>query len=227
MKTDLFDFELPEELIALRPATPRDQARMLVVDPASCGRLADKQVLELPDLLRPGDVLVLNNTRVIPAALEGIRERNENRAHVSFNLIKRVDASRWRAFARPAKRLEAGDAVQFGTDGHFAARVSAKGEAGEVELAFELSGAELDLAIAEIGIMPLPPYIALKRAAEDVDRASYQTIYAARDGAVAAPTAGLHFTPERRVRMASSAHSRGIQTSSSRRATASAPSMCC
>ena len=106
MKTDLFDFELPEELIALRPATPRDQARMLVVDPASCGRLADKQVLELPDLLRPGDVLVLNNTRVIPAALEGIRERNENRAHVSFNLIKRVDASRWRAFARPAKRLE-------------------------------------------------------------------------------------------------------------------------
>jgi S-adenosylmethionine:tRNA ribosyltransferase-isomerase len=145
---------------------------------------------------------VFNDTRVIPAALEGERVRGETRAHVAFNLTKRVDQNRWRAFARPAKRLAVGDRVHLGgtNDVCFAsaldATVSAKHEAGEVELAFDLSGPDLDAAIATQGRMPLPPYIALKRAVDDSDRASYQTIFARHDGAVAAPTAGLHFTPE-------------------------------
>ena len=211
MRTDLFDFELPERLIALRPVAPRDAARMLVVRApqrimgqgwVSPAIIEDRGVRDLPDLLRPGDALVVNDTKVIAAALEGTRIRDANSAHVSFNLIKRVDASRWRAFARPAKRLAAGDRVQFGLEGQvcFAgelfATVSAKGEAGEVELAFSLHGAYLDEAISAIGQMPLPPYIALKRAPDDTDRASYQTLFAAKEGAVAAPTASLHFTPD-------------------------------
>ena len=247
MRTDLFDFELPEHLIALRPVEPRDAARLLVVrrsspsprslhangervgvrgdnkfgsqqsaapqpDPlplASAGRwgegiapFQDHHVRDLAGLLRPGDALVVNDTKVIPAALEGTRRRDATTAHVAFNLIKRVDDSRWRAFARPAKRLAVGDRVQFGTDGSvcFAgelfATVSAKGLAGEVELAFSLHGAYLDAAIAAIGQMPLPPYIALKRPPDAADRASYQTLFAAKEGAVAAPTASLHFTPD-------------------------------
>ncbi len=198
MRTDLFAFELPEHLIALRPAEPRDAARMLVVRTG----LEDRGVRDLPDLLSPGDALVVNDTRVIPAALEGTRTRNGNTAHVAFNLIKRVDESRWRAFARPAKRLAVGDRVQFGAEGRvcFAgelfATVAMIGAAGEVELAFSLHGAYLDEAIATLGQMPLPPYIALKRAPDESDRASYQTLFAAKDGAVAAPTASLHFTPD-------------------------------
>ncbi len=209
MRTDLFDFELPEHLIALRPAEPRDAARLLVVQPASplapCSERSDQfedhRVSDLPDLLRPGDALVVNDTKVIPAALEGTRSRNGNTAHVAFNLIKRVDGSRWRAFARPAKRLQVGDRIVFGVEGRvclageLAATVTAKGEAGEVELAFSLHGAYLDEAIATLGDMPLPPYIALKRPPDAQDRASYQTLFAAKEGAVAAPTASLHFTP--------------------------------
>ena len=211
MRTDLFDFDLPEELIALRPAEPRDAARMLVVRPphrvqgqgwVSPPVLEDRIVRDLPSLLAPGDALVVNDTKVIPAALEGTRERNGNVAHVSFNLVKRVDESRWRAFARPAKRLEVGDRVVFQAEGRvclagsLSATVTGKLDAGEVELAFSLHSAFLDEAIAALGDMPLPPYIALKRAPDEADRTSYQTIFAAREGAVAAPTAALHFTPE-------------------------------
>lgn len=208
MRTDLFDFVLPDSSIALYPAEPRDSARLLVVHPVkgSCARedadLADKTVRDLPSLLRPGDALVFNDTKVIPAALSGVRVRGDIRANVDFNLTKRVSDNTWRAFARPAKRLEAGDRVHFGHGedtcmlGALDATVAAKGEAGEVELAFDLSGAALDEAIAAIGAMPLPPYIALKREPDARDRDTYQTIYADKDGAVAAPTAGLHFTPE-------------------------------
>ena len=211
MRTDLFKFELPEHLIALRPVEPRDAARLLVVRPpqriqaqswASPAVFEDRTIRDLAGLLRTGDALVVNDTKVIPAALEGTRTRDSITAHVAFNLIKRIDESCWRAFARPAKRLAVGDRVQFGTEGRvcFAgelfATVAAKGEAGEVELAFSLHGAYLDEAIAVLGRMPLPPYIALKRPPDDADRASYQTLFAAREGAVAAPTASLHFTPD-------------------------------
>ena len=211
MRTDLFDFELPDSAIALYPADPRDAARMLVVrpgspSPRSCTQrgegIADMSVRDLPSLLEPGDALVFNDTRVIPAALSGIRVRAGVAANVSFNLTKRVDGNRWRAFARPAKRLEVGDRVQIGHAastcllGALDATVTEKGNAGEVELAFDVSGGDLDAAIAAVGVMPLPPYIALKRPAGERDAETYQTIYAEKDGAVAAPTAGLHFTPE-------------------------------
>ena len=208
MRTDLFDFELPESAIALYPADPRDSARMLVArgTEGSCAlddaELSDSMVRDLPSLLQPGDALVFNDTRVIPAALSGVRTRAGVAANVSFNLTKRVDSNRWRAFARPAKRLEVGDWVRLGSTntsclmGALDATVSEKGEAGEVELTFDFSGDALDAAIASAGVMPLPPYIALKRAPDERDYSSYQTIYADKDGAVAAPTAGLHFTPE-------------------------------
>jgi S-adenosylmethionine:tRNA ribosyltransferase-isomerase len=210
MRTDLFDFELPDSHIALAPAEPRDAARMLVI-PAD-GAMVDAHARDLADWLRPGDALVVNDTRVIPAALEGKRLRGDTKANVAFNLTKRVDSSRWNAFARPAKRLIVGDSVSFAAPplerwvaqggltqpsaAALTATVSAKLEAGEVELTFDCSGPELDRAIAHVGQMPLPPYIALKRPANAADVASYQTIYAAHDGAVAAPTAGLHFTAE-------------------------------
>lgn len=200
VRTDLFDFELPEDRIALHPASPRDAARLLVVLPGV--GFGDHAVRELPELLRPGDALVFNDTRVIPAALSGVRTRGEARAGIDITLIKRLDDNRWRTFARPAKRLAVGDEIRFGTEGRVClagelyATVTEKGEAGEVELSFSLSGAYLDAAIADLGEMPLPPYIASKRAPDEQDRDSYQTIFAAREGAVAAPTAGLHFTPE-------------------------------
>ena len=222
MRTDLFDFDLPEDLIALRPASPRDAARLLVVRPpvrlmasafVSAPVLEDRGVRDLPDLLRPGDALVVNDTKVIPAALAGTRTREGNTAHVSFNLTRRVDDSRWRAFARPAKRLQAGDRIAFSAEGRvclageLAATVIEKGEAGEVVLGFSLSGAYLDEAIAALGEIPLPPYIALKRPPDATDRASYQTMFAAREGAVAAPTAALHFTPDLMARL----EARGIE----------------
>ena len=201
MRTDLFDFELPDDRIALEPVRPRDAARMLVVRPGA--PFADQTVRDLPLLLRPGDALVVNDTRVIPAALEGVRTRGDGPpAKIAVTLIKRMSEHTWCAFARPAKRLLAGDRVHFGhgqsmcLTGSLDASVSAKGDAGEVELAFDLSGAALDEAIAAIGQMPLPPYIALKRGIQASDAADYQTMFAARDGAVAAPTASLHFTPE-------------------------------
>jgi len=205
MRTDQFDFDLPDDRIALEPASPRDAARLLVVRPtiraSTHDELADRLVRDLPDLLRPGDALVFNDTRVIRAALRGERMRGDNRAQIAFNLHKRIDESRWRAFARPAKRLAAGDRVRFGHDGRVCllgtldATVAEIGEAGEVELAFSLHGAYLDEAIAALGDPPLPPYIAARRDVQPEDAERYQTVYARHDGAVAAPTAGLHFTP--------------------------------
>ena len=203
MRTADFDFNLPEERIALHPADPRDSARLLLVRPGDDPLLADRVVGDLPGLLRRGDLLVFNDTRVIPAALEGVRVRGPHETPVSFNLIKRLDESRWRAFAQPARRLQAGDRVRFGAEadgrvcllGTLDATVVAKGENGEVELAFSFHGAFLDEAIEALGQMPLPPYIASRRPSGPEDRANYQTMFAAREGAVAAPTAALHFTP--------------------------------
>lgn len=216
MRTDLFDFALPEDRIALHPAHPRDAARLLVVHPGE--PVEDRIVRELPELLRPGDALVFNDTRVILAALQGVRTREDATANVSVTLIERCDQSRWRALARPAKRLKVGDRLHFGHDasmclaGTLDATVAARGEEGEVELAFDLAGPDLDAAIASVGRMPLPPYIAGRRAPEDVDRRDYQTIYAAHDGAVAAPTAGLHFTPELMVALEAAGVSRHFVT---------------
>jgi S-adenosylmethionine:tRNA ribosyltransferase-isomerase len=199
MRVDLFDFELPEDRIALRPAEPRDAARLLTVGPG--GALADRQVRELPGLLRTGDVLVLNDTKVIHAELHGERVRDGVAARIGVNLIHREGAGTWLALARGAKKLAVGDRIRFGqvTDAAcliagLDATVAAKGEAGEVTLAFDITGPALDDAIAAIGEVPLPPYIAGKRAADAADRARYQTIFAKEEGAVAAPTAGLHFS---------------------------------
>jgi S-adenosylmethionine:tRNA ribosyltransferase-isomerase len=194
MKVDAFDFDLPAESIALHPVEPRDSARMLVVRQDE--PMVDGHVRDLLTILRPGDVLVVNDTRVLPAELTGSRLRGELKAGVSFNLHKRVDAHSWKAFARPAKKLEVGDRLELGDDGSIIATVAEKGDAGEVTLRFELSGAELDEIIKAHGAMPLPPYIGLKRGLEERDKSDYQTVYAQKDGAVAAPTAGLHFTPE-------------------------------
>ena len=201
MRVDLFDFDLPDERIALRPASPRDAARLLVVRPG--GNLADLTVRGLPDLLRAGDILVLNDTRVIAAELRGERIREGSTAVIAVTLIRKLDASRWQALARGAKKLAAGDRIRFGALNDAAcliagldATVAEKGEAGDVTLAFDLAGPALDEAIAAIGTVPLPPYISGKRAADSADRGDYQTIYARDEGAVAAPTAGLHFTDD-------------------------------
>jgi S-adenosylmethionine:tRNA ribosyltransferase-isomerase len=202
MRVDQFDFELPEERIALRPANPRDSARLLVVDPLAEPMLDDRSVGDLVDFLKPGDILVFNDTKVIPAQLEGTRTRDDNIVNVSVTLHMRMAGDSWKAFARPGKRIKAGDRLQFGHTGNACAlgaldaTVEEKGEAGEVTLRFDLSGAALDEAIASVGHIPLPPYIASKRPEDEQDRRDYQTIYAREEGAVAAPTAGLHFTPE-------------------------------
>lgn len=200
MRTDLFDFHLPEALIALRPASPRDAARLLVVDGDGSDALADKVMTDLPALLQPGDALVLNDTRVIPAALKGTRTRGEVSAQVSVTLAERLDDARWQVLARPAKRLDVGDRIKFGESGNVCglgaldATVEAKGTEGQVTLAFDLSGAALHDSIEALGAMPLPPYIAARRPADQQDRSDYQTMFAREEGAVAAPTAGLHFT---------------------------------
>ncbi len=194
MRVDQFDFTLPDDRIALRPAEPRDGAQLLVVQP---GRpITDETVRHLPSFLRPGDALVLNDTRVIPAALDGVRDRDGLTARVMFNLTKRLDATTWRAFARPGKRLSVGDLVRFGATASLTATVAAKLEAGEVVLAFEVPAEGLDAALALVGTTPLPPYIALKRKTDASDQATYQTVYARVPGAVAAPTAGLHMTDD-------------------------------
>jgi S-adenosylmethionine:tRNA ribosyltransferase-isomerase len=200
MRVELFDFDLPEDRIALRPAEPRDAARLLVVRQGETPQ--DRVVRDLPGLLRAGDALVFNDTRVIPAQLTGFRRRDGNLAQVDATLHMRVAPDRWKAFARPAKRLAEGDRIQFGGAGNVCllgaldATVVEKGEAGEVTLAFDLAGPALDEALRAVGHVPLPPYIASKREEDARDRADYQTIYAREEGAVAAPTAGLHFTPE-------------------------------
>jgi len=201
MKLSDFDFDLPDDRIALRPAEPRDAARLLVLPPEG-GRL-DRIVRDLPSFLRPGDILVFNDTRVIPARLNGTRARADSVAAVEATLHRRLSPSRWTAFMKPGKRLKPGDRVRFGETadracllGALDATVEAKGEDGEVTLSFDLMGPDLDAAIAQRGMMPLPPYIAAKRPEDERDRADYQTVYAREDGSVAAPTAGLHFTPQ-------------------------------
>jgi S-adenosylmethionine:tRNA ribosyltransferase-isomerase len=203
VRVDEFDFDLPEERIALRPARPRDSARMLVVDPAGDAPLRDLGIADLPDLLMPGDALVFNDTRVIPAQLEGVRHRGEAMANVSVTLLKPIDGSRWQVLARPAKRLRIGDRIVFGERGNVCylstlwADIESRDEEGRgLVLSFDFHGSMLDEAIDMLGKMPLPPYIASRRETDEADVADYQTIYAREAGAVAAPTAGLHFTPE-------------------------------
>ncbi|HET6941590.1 MAG TPA: tRNA preQ1(34) S-adenosylmethionine ribosyltransferase-isomerase QueA [Sphingomicrobium sp.] len=185
MRVDLFDFDLPAELIALRPARPRDSARLLLVED---GEIADKAILDLPNLLRPGDTLVFNDTRVIPAQLEGVR----GEARIGATLHKREGPRDWWAFVRNAKRLHAGDTVEFG--GGVAASVADRDEEGAILLHFEGED-PVEILLDRAGRMPLPPYIASRRPADESDRDDYQTMFAREDGAVAAPTAALHFTP--------------------------------
>jgi S-adenosylmethionine:tRNA ribosyltransferase-isomerase len=200
MRTDAFDFDLPAEQIALRPAAPRDAARLLVVRPGADPEFEDRGVRDLPDLLAAGDALVVNDSRVIAARLTGRRINRGADAMIEATLTERLGGSRWRAFVRGAKKLLAGDVVRFGEEGKVCflgqldATVEAKGEGGEVTLSFAFHGPVLDQAIAERGDMPLPPYIAGRRKPDERDRADYQTMFARDEGSVAAPTAGLHFT---------------------------------
>jgi S-adenosylmethionine:tRNA ribosyltransferase-isomerase len=184
MKVDLFDFELPPERIALRPARPRDSARLLAVRGAE---IADHRVLELPDLLEPGDVLVFNDTKVIPAQLEGRR----GEARIGATLHKREGPREWHAFLRNARRAHVGDTIDFGEA--VAASVVDKADDGSALLHFH-GDEPVELLLERAGRMPLPPYIASRRAADEADRDDYQTMFAREEGAVAAPTAALHFT---------------------------------
>jgi S-adenosylmethionine:tRNA ribosyltransferase-isomerase len=199
MRTDLFDFELPADSIALRPASPRDSARMLIVEPGTA--LRDSIVSDLPQWLRPGDQLVVNDTKVIAAQLSGRRIGRQTEPKIEATLIKRIDGSRWQALVKPARKLARGDTVRFGNEGrvcllgHLDAEVEQKSEDGAVTLSFTFHGPALDTAIADLGSPPLPPYIAARRATDERDAIDYQTVFAANEGAVAAPTAGLHFTP--------------------------------
>lgn len=186
MRVDLFDFDLPPERIALSPVRPRDAARMLVV--GGDGPFLDRRVRELPELLRAGDVLVFNDTRVLPAQLEGMR----GAARIGATLHKREGLRRWQAFVRNAKRLKAGDRIDFGAD--VSAIAETRHDDGSWTLAFE-GDEPVEILLERAGTMPLPPYIASKRGASEADRWDYQTMFAAKDGAVAAPTAALHFTP--------------------------------
>jgi S-adenosylmethionine:tRNA ribosyltransferase-isomerase len=200
MRTDLFDFDLPPERIALRPTSPRDAARLLVIRPGEAPELEHRKVRDLPDLLRPGDAVVVNDTRVISARLSGRRIGRGVEPAIEATLHQRLDGSRWRAFVKPAKRLVPGDVIRFGDEGRVCflgqldATVEAKDAGGEVTLAFAFHGPILDQAIEERGVMPLPPYIASRRAPDERDRGDYQTLFAQTEGSVAAPTAGLHFT---------------------------------
>ncbi|MGZ9101224.1 MAG: tRNA preQ1(34) S-adenosylmethionine ribosyltransferase-isomerase QueA [Brevundimonas sp.] len=217
MKTADFDFDLPEDRIALRPAEPRDSARLLVVRD---GGLEDRIIRDLPDFLRSGDALVFNDTRVIPARLSGVRERIGPEGEtltvaVEATLHHRDAPDVWSAFMKPGKRIKAGDRMRFGAAadgacllGRLDATVVDKGEDGLVALRFDLSGPMLDEAIRDVGVMPLPPYIAAKRAEDDRDRSDYQTLFAKWDGSVAAPTAGLHFTPA----LMAAIEARGVST---------------
>ncbi len=202
MKLSDFDFDLPEHLIAQHPAEPRDSARLLHVPAA--GPFGDLGVSDLPSLLRPGDVLVVNDTRVIPARLTGRRIGPQGEARVEVTLHKHLGPCRWAAFARPARRLKPGDRIVFADD--FAATVESR-DGGEAVLAFEGDDAALAAGLEKHGVMPLPPYIKRTAEGEPDDRASYQTLFAAREGAVAAPTASLHFTP----RLVEAIRARGVE----------------
>jgi len=180
-----FDFDLPSEFIAQRPAVPRDSARLMAVG----DDLRDLTMRDLPTLLGPGDIMVFNDTRVVPARLAGRR----GEARIEATLIRQIAVDSWNALVRPARRLRPGDVVDFG--GGLAGRVREKGEGGEVTLVFNRAGGDLMAALEAVGAMPLPPYIKRDGLADGRDRADYQTMFARRDGAVAAPTAALHFTP--------------------------------
>ena len=239
MRTDLFDFDLPADRIALRPASPRGASRLLVVRPAHSPLIAanagirsdkssdlkskswvpasagtsgdvfeDRTIADLPDLLRPGDCLVVNDSKVIAARLQGRRiGRGPTEPAIEATLHKRIDGSHWRAFILGAKKVQVGDTLRFGTEGKVCflgeldAQVSQKDERGEVTLSFSFHGPVLDQAIAERGAMPLPPYIAARREPDEQDRSDYQTVFAQDEGSVAAPTAGLHFTDELLARL--------------------------
>jgi S-adenosylmethionine:tRNA ribosyltransferase-isomerase len=196
MRVDLFDFELPQESIALRPARPRDSARLLLVEG---DEISDHEMLQLPDLLQPGDVLVFNDTKVIPAQLEGRR----GEANIGATLHKREGPREWRAFLRNARRARVGDTIDFGAE--VSASVVEKSEDGSALLHFH-GDDPVELLLERAGRMPLPPYIASKRAVDAEDRADYQTMFAREEGAVAAPTAALHFTP----RLVEALDARGI-----------------
>jgi S-adenosylmethionine:tRNA ribosyltransferase-isomerase len=205
MRLDQFDFVLPEERIALRPASPRDSARLLVVD--SQGTISHRIVRDLPDLLSRGDRLVLNDTKVIAARLRGVRVgRGQSPAKIEVLLHKRLSANAFRAFARPARKLSEGDQLLLGHS--LVAHVRRRYDAGEIEVQFVLSDVELDREIATQGEVPLPPYIVGKRSADERDRLDYQTTFARHEGSVAAPTAGLHFTPDLLLRLAE----RGVES---------------
>lgn len=191
MRVDAFDFTLPPERIALRPARPRDAARMLLV---AGGKLADHGVRDLPRLLRAGDCLVFNDTRVIPAQLEGVRRTFKGgEAKIGVTLHKRLDLRRWQAFVRNAKRLVPGDRIEFAND--VSALAQQRLPDGSFHLRFD-GDEPVEILLDRAGQMPLPPYIAGKRPTDEADRSDYQTMFAEKDGAVAAPTASLHFTPE-------------------------------
>ena len=187
MRVDLFDFDLPAENVALRPASPRDAARLLLVDGDK--PLQDRSVRDLPALLRAGDILVFNDTKVIPAQLEGLR----GQARIGATLHKRISLRQWQAFLRNAKRVREGDRIDFGAG--VTALAGARDEDGGVTLTFE-GDEPVELLLERAGRMPLPPYIASKRPTDARDRSDYQTMFAREDGAVAAPTAALHFTPD-------------------------------
>ena len=197
MRVDEFDFELPEERIALRPAEPRESARLLCVTPGASPELADHHISDLPAQLRPGDILVFNKTRVIPAQLFGRREKDaafENGTVIGVTLHKRLSEFEWLAFAKPGRKLSVGGWIVFGDI--MRAQLLEKREGGEIRILFETDGRPFSDCLAEIGVMPLPPYIAVRRKADQRDALDYQTAYATEPGAVAAPTAGLHFTEE-------------------------------
>ena len=204
MRTDLFDFDLPADRIALRPVSPRDAARLLVVRPGGAQgqeALDDRTMRDLPDLLQPGDALVVNDSKVIAARLKGRRiGRGSAEPAIEATLHKRLDGSHWKAFILGAKKVQVGDTLRFGAEGRVCfldeldAQISHKDEGGEVTLSFSFHGPVLDQAIAERGDMPLPPYIASRRAPDEQDKGDYQTLFAHDEGSVAAPTAGLHFT---------------------------------
>jgi len=209
MRTDLFDFDLPSDRIALRPVVPRDAAKLLVVRLGGAQELEDRKIGELADLLRSGDCLVVNDSKVIAARLKGRRiGRGATEPKIEATLHKRLDGSTWKAFILGAKKVQVGDWLRFGDEGQVCflgeldAQVSHKDEAGEVTLSFSFHGPVLDQAIAERGAMPLPPYIASKRSPDEQDKADYQTLFAREDGSVAAPTAGLHFTDALLARLA-------------------------
>ncbi|MEM1366019.1 MAG: tRNA preQ1(34) S-adenosylmethionine ribosyltransferase-isomerase QueA [Pseudomonadota bacterium] len=197
MRVDEFDFELPNERIALRPLADRTSAKLLAV---TNGHLTDHSIADLPSFIRPGDAIVFNDTKVIPARLYGVRTRRDQltgedvsaKINVTLHMMDGQDG--WRAFVKPAKKVAVGETVHFGD--HLSALVETKGEDGEVVLRFNAANDELMAAIGAVGEMPLPPYIASKRGQDERDRTDYQTSYAKHEGAVAAPTAGLHFTPD-------------------------------